>query len=229
MRDLISVVSRGVRSFLFGEASIYRNRKTGGWSQIGQDMFVSRALKDKPNGFYLEVGGFHPFQYSNSYYLECRLGYKGVSFEKDSERQKAFQGKRDNECYSANVLELNVDDFLRERSAPTQIDYLSIDIEPNSATLEALKLFVSSSYRFTLITFEHNKERPKGRDRQTWSDALEFLSDKGYKRVCSDVKLNGFSSEDWYVDTSMLGTGELDETYLQDIESGSGNEYFAIV
>jgi hypothetical protein len=229
MRNLISIVSRRVKSFLFGEAHIYQNRRTGGWSQIGQDLFVSRALKNKRDGFYLEVGGFHPFQYSNSYYLETHLGFKGVSFEKDRERQIAFRAKRDNECCYANVLAMNVDNFLRERSAPTQIDYLSIDIEPNSATLEALKLFVSSSHRFTLITFEHNKERPKGRDRETWSDALEFLSGKGYKRVCSDVKLNGLSTEDWYVDVNMLGTGELDEAYLQNIESRSGNEYVSIV
>ena len=50
-----------------------------------------------------------------------------------------------------------------------------------------------------------------------------------FRSVCSDVKLNGLSSEDWYVDVNMLGTGELDETYLQNIESRSGNEYVSIV
>jgi len=40
------------------------------YSQAGQDLFVTRMLKNKVGGFFIEVGGSHPFESNNTFLLE---------------------------------------------------------------------------------------------------------------------------------------------------------------
>ena len=54
------------------------NRKQ--YSQWGEDEFISNYFKDKSNGFYLDIGCFHPFAYNNTCLLH-KKGWQGVNID----------------------------------------------------------------------------------------------------------------------------------------------------
>ena len=64
------------------------------WSQSMQDMFVLSMLDGKRNGVYVEIGADKPKIINNSYLLEKRFGWRGVSFELDEAKVKFFNLRR---------------------------------------------------------------------------------------------------------------------------------------
>ena len=86
-------------------------------------------------------------------------------------------------------------------NAPKIIDYLSLDIEPATQTLDALKLILQTSYSFNCITFEHDlyvgKENVEVKLIQK-----ELLLNMGYtlykENVCSGNNPR-LPFEDWWV------------------------------
>ena len=47
--------------------------------QAGQDKYVLTMLKNKTNGVFLEIGSNHPIKINNSYLLESKYDWKGIS------------------------------------------------------------------------------------------------------------------------------------------------------
>ena len=60
------------------------------WSQSMQDMFVLSMLDGKRNGVYVEIGADKPKIINNSYLLERKFGWRGVSFELDKKVKLSF-------------------------------------------------------------------------------------------------------------------------------------------
>lgn len=84
-----------------------------------------------------------------------------------------------------------LEDLLRQHNAPRSIDYLSIDTE--GSELRILEAFDFTSYRFGVITVEHNFTT----NRELIAD---LLARHGYVRVFTE-----FSHwDDWYVHEGML-------------------------
>jgi FkbM family methyltransferase len=50
------------------------------YSQTGEDAILAHLLFDHGSGFYVDVGAFHPVQYSNTYYF-YRRGWTGINIE----------------------------------------------------------------------------------------------------------------------------------------------------
>jgi hypothetical protein len=170
----------------------------------GQERFVIELLKNKENGFYVELGAFDSKKGSNTYHLETDYNWKGVSFEIDPERHAEFVSNRKNPCILGDATHFNYISYFEENNFPKQIDYLQVDIdagytpEGNSVgnpylTLHGLIAVPLSKYRFSIITFEHDSQieyNNKGmREAQR-----EILSSLGYKLVVRDWH------EDWWVD-----------------------------
>jgi len=170
----------------------------------GQERFVTELLKNKENGFYVELGAFDSKKGSNTYHLETDYNWKGVSFEIDPERHAEFVSNRKNPCILGDATHFNYISYFEENNFPKQIDYLQVDIdagytpEGNSVgnpylTLHGLIAVPLSKYRFSIITFEHDSQieyNNKGmREAQR-----EILSSLGYKLVVRDWH------EDWWVD-----------------------------
>ena len=89
-------------------------------------------------------------------------------------------GKWKEEASKSPVVELTTTTLghvLDEAHAPTDIQFLSVDIE--GAELEALKGIPFDRYHFGAMAIEHNKEEPKR------TDILKFLEARGYVRVHS--------------------------------------------
>lgn len=52
-------------------------------SQAGQDLFVVAMTQGKPEGTWLELGCGHPVSSNNTYLLEKRLGWSGISIDRE--------------------------------------------------------------------------------------------------------------------------------------------------
>jgi FkbM family methyltransferase len=85
------------------------------------------------------------------------------------------------------VASVSLNDLLDEHSAPSCIDYLSIDTE--GSEYEILRAFDFTSREVRLITVEHNFDRVRR------SHLYDLLTEHGFRRVLEDMSL----WDDWYV------------------------------
>lgn len=169
-----------------------------------QEKFVLDLLKNKENGYYVELGAFDSRQGSNTYYLENDYNWNGVSFEIVPERQIEFISNRKNPCILGDATQFNYISYFEENNFPKQIDYLQVDIDAgyteqgNSVgnpflSLHGLISLPLSKYRFSIITFEHDAQiEYKNKDMRDVQ--REILTSFGYKLVVRDYH------EDWWVD-----------------------------
>lgn len=167
-------------------------------SQEGQESFVINQLKGKRAGYYVEIGGHHATELSNTYLLETQYNWSGVSLEIVKHKAELYNKTRKNPCLAVDATTYDLESYFIENEWPKQIDYLQVDIDPASDTLAAL-LNMPKEYRFSIITFEHdNYISPKNAKYQL--AAYDFLSSQGYKRVVQNMK----NLEDWYVDQNVI-------------------------
>jgi hypothetical protein len=178
------------------------------WNEISaQEEFVLELLENKKGGHYVELGAFHSKNGSNTNKLENEFDWKGVSFEIKEELRKEFNENRSNPCMG-DALDFNYISYFEENLFPKQIDYLQVDIDSgyklngrpdgNAYTsLHGLLAVPLNSYRFTVITFEHDAN-------MYWRNVAmrdvqrEILDSLGYSIVVRT------ESEDWWVDPNVI-------------------------
>jgi FkbM family methyltransferase len=82
------------------------------YSQGGQDIYVTRILKEKRNGYFVEVGANNGFLMSNTYLLEKNYDWKGICIEATPDKIDELKNNRPNAIciesavYSESDLEL---------------------------------------------------------------------------------------------------------------------------
>jgi hypothetical protein len=182
-----------------------------------QEGFVINILKQKRNGYYVELGAAHYSNGNNTYSLEKDYDWKGVSFEIVDSMKDEFNANRSNPCMG-DALSFNYVDYFEKNNFPKQIDYLQVDIDAgydiygrpvgnNHWTLQGLIAVPLNTYRFTLITFEHDAnmywKNTTIRDAQR-----EILDSFGYSLIQRSYH------EDWWVDPNIINHGEYRE-YLK--------------
>lgn len=107
------------------------NIKTS-YSQFGEDILLENILEKishKGNGFFIDVGAYHPFKYSNTYKL-YRKGWKGINIEPTPYKVELFNIFRNND------LNLNVGISQRES---TKDFYIYIENAYNTLDIETVK------------------------------------------------------------------------------------------
>ena len=172
-----------------------------------QEEFVLDLLENKKGGYYVELGAFHSKNGSNTNRLENEFDWKGVSFEIKEEFRKEFNDNRSNPCMG-DALDFNYISYFEENDFPKQIDYLQVDIDagyrddgrPDGSaytSLHGLLAVPLNSYRFTVITFEHDANMYWRNDvmRDVQREILDSL---GYSLVVRT------ESEDWWVDPNVI-------------------------
>lgn len=170
-------------------------------SQAHQESFVLNMLKEKRNGYYVELGGGWPVKNNNTYLLETKYGWKGVSFENGKKRAKKYNKKRKNKTLCVDAISFNYEGYLYDNKFPNQIDYLQMDIHPAEDTLKALKAIPLDRYRFSVITYEHNGYINK----ETQIESQRILKQYGYVLVVENLTLFGeIAYEDWWVDPRVI-------------------------
>lgn len=163
-------------------------------SDLGQESYVISMLKEKKNGYYVELGSGDPIQGNNTHMLEEALGWTGLAIDIDEKLADRYNKERKNKCVATDALTFDYTKYFEDHNYPTVIDYLQIDIDGHEEgrCLLALLALPMLKYKFRIITIEHdlcrNFKWQGMRDAQR-----EILHTLGYSLT---GQLDG---EDWWV------------------------------
>lgn len=190
----------------------------GSKSQAYQESFVINVLNNKQNGFYVELGSAWPEANSNTYLLESRYGWQGLSLEIDEHRAEYFNAKRKNKCIITDAITFDYKKYFLDNNFPNQIDYLQMDIHPAFDTLKALKKLPLNEYRFSVITYEHNGYIDK-MHQEIQKESQEILKSYGYFLVVENLILDGYNIayEDWYIDPKIINLEQYEKFISKNI------------
>ena len=178
------------------------------YGQIQQDKFVLNVLKNKKNGFFVEIGSNDPIFINNSYILEKNYNWNGIMIEYSNEWLNNYKTIRTNSIHVINdATQIDYKNLFETNNVPLNIDYLQIDLEvANGSTLTTLKKLdkeIMDKYKFAIITFEHDIYHTNYLNTRLVS--RQIFENRGYLRVFSDVNNEGyFPFEDWYVHPDLV-------------------------
>jgi len=172
-------------------------------------------LDDKKAGTFIEIGGGHPFESNNSYLLESRYGWSGFSIDNNRSLAAAYNRVRRANCFAVDATRFDYEKEISEKGFPSQVDYLSIDIDPASKSYEALLKLPAKDVRFSVITYEH--------DRYSSGDkymnlSRKYLESLGYQIVVRNVRCFGRDFEDWWVDPNVVSKAKWMKFNASEIE-----------
>ena len=158
--------------------------KDNKFSQSGQDQFAYNISGS--NGTYLEIGAHDPIINSNTFNLEVKCNWNGISVEYDKSFQKSWV---DNKLRKDNVVwddafNINYSSLIKQRALPYRLNYLSCDIEPAENTFNILKKIISSKLNFDFISFEHDKYSIGSKYEDL---SIKYLKDCNYKVAVKNV------------------------------------------
>lgn len=193
--------------------------------QAEQDKFVCNVLKNKTDGFFIELGSYHPINISNTYVLESALNWKGLMFELRREKfEDLYKEHRPNSNYLfGDAQQHNYREIFDAYNVPQNIDYLQLDIDPPHKTLNVLKSLneqVMDDYKFAVVTFEHDYAH--GQNIIPRNESREIFENRGYHLVFGDIcnKKPRWVYEDWYVHPDLV-----DIEYVQSLQSKNQSQY----
>jgi hypothetical protein len=172
-----------------------------------QDEFVANILKFKKNGIYVDIGSCESKNANNSYYFDSELNWKGICVEIQKLYESSYALRKNCKLIIDDATQLNYKKIFEEQNFLKEIDYLSLDVD--TLSFSVLNILPFDDYDFKVITIEH--------DSYLYGDTYkkpqrDFLQNKGYVLLCSDVYVEhpGYydhygkygkqeSFEDWYV------------------------------
>ena len=198
--------------------------------QAEQDKFVLNMLKNKKNGFFVEIGSNHPIDINNSYILENTYKWTGIMIEYREKWLNDYKKYRPNSIHIINDATLiDYKNLFETNNVPSNIDYLQIDLEPsNGSTLNTLKKLdneVMDNYKFSTITFEHDCKEDLCHlpiVQQTRLESRKILIKRGYICVFEDIhnRLPKNVYEDWWINPEFI-----DINYVNMIKEKNKNKY----
>jgi hypothetical protein len=183
--------------------------------QANQDKFVLNILKEKKNGYFLEIGSNHPININNTYLLEKNYNWKGIMVEYEESFLNSYKEHRENSIHIINDATLvDYKSIFETNNMPLSFDYLQIDLEAsNGSTLKTLQKMDSDifdTYKFATVTFEHdiyNIEHDINNTifLDTRLASREIFKKRGYICVFKDINNQGINPyEDWYVHPDLV-------------------------
>lgn len=167
------------------------------YSQSCQDLFVCGVLNNKKNGTYLELGCSYPIEGNNTYLLESKFNWTGVSIDIDDKKIDLFNKERTNLGIVQDASKIDYDDLLSQYDN-NHVDYLQIDVDDLKVTHEVLDNIDFDKFNFSVITFEHDMYRNGISLKMKMKN---LMKQKDYILVSEDV-CNGslqYPYEDWYI------------------------------
>jgi hypothetical protein len=165
------------------------------YSEAYQDMFVLSMLNGKTNGTFVEIGAGRPFYGNNTALLEKSFNWRGICIDID-ERQ--VTNDRKNPFLIKNALEVDYIKIIRELNLGPVVDYLQLDCDPPEVTFEILKKIPFDTYKFRVITYEHDYYNTNKKELR--EESRNYLKSQGYMLVVNDIAPDEWRNyEDWYV------------------------------
>lgn len=97
------------------------------YSQSGQDRYLNEQIfKNKTNGIFIDIGAHDGMTFSNTYFFETALGWKGICFEPMPNQFEKLKKNRNCICINACVAPTNdTVPFLWVHSEFPNLDMLS--------------------------------------------------------------------------------------------------------
>lgn len=192
--------------------------------QANQDKFILNILKEKKNGFFLEIGSNHPININNTYLLEKEYDWKGIMVEYNPVYLPLYKEHRPNSIHIINdATTIDYKNVFEQNNMPTSFDYLQIDLEADNGstiqTLQKLDDTVFDNYKFATITFEHDIYHTNFDN--TRLKSREIFSKRGYVCVFEDVNNDDCPYEDWYVHPDLV-----DMNYVNSLIENNKNKYY---
>jgi hypothetical protein len=181
------------------------------FSQACQDKFILNILNEKRNGFFLEIGSYHPIEINNTYTLEKNYNWKGIMVEYDSYFLDLYKEYRPNSIHIIDdATKIDYKNIFEINNMPIEMDYLQIDLEVNNrstlTTLEILDNDIFDKYKFAIVTFEHDIYT--GNYFDTREKSRQIFNKRGYFCVFEDIGICSnneiFAFEDWYVHPDLV-------------------------
>lgn len=162
----------------------FLRKKDNKFSQSGQDQFAYNISGS--NGTYLEIGAHDPVINSNTFNLEVKCNWNGISIEYDKSFQMSWGDNklRKNNVVWDDAFNINYSSLIKQRELPNRLNYLSCDIEPAENTFNILKKVISSELNFDFISFEHDKYSIGNKYEDL---SIEYLKNYNYKVAVKNV------------------------------------------
>jgi hypothetical protein len=177
-----------------GLSKIERN-----YSQVYQDMFVLTMLKGKTNGKFIEIGCADPYFNNNTYLLEKKFNWNGISIDIDQSKIDNFTKNRKSKTICSDATKINYSEILEDNI----YDYLQIDCEPAIISYNILLKIPFETHKFAVITFEHDYYLDMNKEIKEKS--RKYLQSFGYKMVVNNISEDKFSDfEDWWVHPDLV-------------------------
>lgn len=180
------------------------------YSQDGQEHWVLECLQNKENGTFVDVGCATPFFISNTALLEQKHGWRGIGIDTEpfsgtyydhfreigqypeeileNPELQTWDTRKNTKVYAEDAINFDYEKAFSDNNLPPIIDYLSIDLEPPTATFYAFRNIPHDKYKFRVITYEHDSYRMPMADWDGTADEwLEFtrnyICSLGYQHI----------------------------------------------
>jgi hypothetical protein len=176
--------------------------------QANQDKFVVHVLKEKKNGFFLEIGSAHPINSNNSYLLENKYNWKGIMVEYNDSHLDLYKIHRPNSIHIIkDATEVDYKNLFEINNMPISLDYLQVDLEVSNGstikTLQKLDNEIFDKHTFATVTFEHDIYHTNFDN--TRLQSRDIFKKRGYVLVFEDINNRGIHPfEDWYVHPDLV-------------------------
>lgn len=173
------------------------------YAQEGEDHILRNHFQDKKNGFFVDVGAYHPKHLSNTAYL-YQQGWRGINIEPMKQRYTLFvnQRKRDINLNNAVGLETGFKDFCntdnasshlktKEENQPTEkvrverLDTLLNNFLPRGQKIDLLSVDTEGNDYNVLLSNDWSKYKPNVILVETaWNkkEIHTLLTSKGYEK-----------------------------------------------
>ena len=163
-------------------------------SEFKQDEIADKFLKGKRNGFFVDIGASYHDKWNNSYFFEKERDYRGIAVELNTDFVAPWVEHRPNTVmYNEDATKVDYAKVLEDNNAPDFIDFLSIDIDPNTATWESLLKVMDTKYTFGVIAVEvdHGGDLYNDPERFSVRDpSRAYLVLRGYV-LAAEIHANG--------------------------------------
>ncbi len=134
------------------------NRFSPSFSQAGEDMILRNLFSKIQDGFYIDVGAYHPTAGSNTYYLHRFRGWRGINIEPNPEQINLFEKVRPSDInlnigISTKSVKLNYYILKKESSTMNSfsLDFLKKIGQENSIE----KIIEVQTYPLQYVLEEH--------------------------------------------------------------------------
>lgn len=198
---------------------------THNWSWLGQDLFVLGLLNGRA-GTYLDICNNDGEHHNNTVLLEDYFNWTGIAVQENLEMVGEYNIRRNNKSIASDITTADYNTIIADAGL-TNIDYLSIRVQPNYRGVDALKKALDSNHRFAIITFSHDTYYNLP-DRGPRILSRRLLQERGYVLLVSNVGPGPHAdqaADDWWVHPDRIDVSTIEHYKADDDTTTYWHDY----